>query len=482
VKWGGANQRVGLERFVNRRGPSECRRIVSACVLAAISCGLALLDGSIAASVALAQTPPPAASAPAGVSIGGPPPSGAAALATAPAPASAPAFPAPGAAAPDASSAAPATAPTPASQPAFPAPGAATLGAPAAPAPPPSAADALQTRSAALDATINGLLDIPQAPAAFTLGIASDKVARPGDLRDAAAHVTMLLGPGGKIVPGAAMEVAPLRSLSAHLTIDEWHARADLAHRLLDSIRLSIATAADPAAAGVPDAPPLIAAGARLSLIDERDYRNQPGFIADMRKALAACFPDRVTPEGEGGKHFSSIAAIKPDCQSLDTLTDRLREQYLTRGHRLELASALVASDRALTASARWQSTRVWAAYEYGLGAPAVGLAAQYDRRRDLSGKTVNDVHLGGQAHITTTEIVCSLALGYARVDDDHDALDFGGSLSLKVQRWGILRAALQGTRDFGAKTTDVIALIAFATANDETFFSRAINYISGSH
>lgn len=360
---------------------------------------------------------------------------------------------------------------------AFPAPG----GVEPAGADAPAAANAgvtLEDRAKQLDDEITSLLAIPEAPAAFALGISTETVAHPGDLRDAAAQLTTLLGPGGKILPGVAVEVAPFRSLYEHRTLEEWQAHATWQDHLLDGFRLSIATASDPSARGVTDAPPLLSGGARLSLLDDRDYRHRPEFISGTRAALARCFPARVTP-GKGGSDFSSV--VLPDCKDLPATLQALQQKYLSTGHRLELAGAVVAADRGVTSGADWRATRLWVTYEYAFGAPALGAAADVTWRDDASGEKVRDLHLGGRLSVTTGAETWSVAAAYARVaagtEVAHDAANFGATLGFKVGGWGVVRSGLQGTRDVDAKQTDLTAIVTVAAATGETLFTKSVSY-----
>ncbi len=112
----------------------------------------------------------------------------------------------------------------------------------------------MQRRLRALNETLDDLLSIPETPAAFAIGTTGEAVARPGTLRDAALEVVSLYDADGDLKPGFSGEFAPFRILNEDATVDEWLKNANLGRHILDSVRLSLATAKDPAGTG-DDAP-----------------------------------------------------------------------------------------------------------------------------------------------------------------------------------------------------------------------------------
>src|SRR5690349_18842050 len=121
---------------------------------------------------------------------------------------------------------------------------------------------------------VNSLFDLPESPAAFALGLGGTPIARPGSTRDAVAALSSIVGPGGEIVPGVSIEIAPFRLFGAPQTIDDWIAQSQ-SSQLLQSVRFSLATAQDPGSVDE-HSPALVAVGVRIAIIDDRDYRRNP--------------------------------------------------------------------------------------------------------------------------------------------------------------------------------------------------------------
>jgi hypothetical protein len=332
-------------------------------------------------------------------------------------------------------------------------------------------------RAKDLDDALNELLTIPETPAAFALGVSSEAVAHPGTLRDAAAHVVAYVGPGGSVKPGFAAEIAPFRPLFVEYDIDQWVTRANVVAHLLDGFRVSLATAADPSAAAGADAPTLIAAGARLSIVDDRDYRNQPAFVSGVRDALKKCFPEggAVKP-GEGGSHFQSVPIASECDASLDKSLDALKT-LLQTGHRLEIASALTVVQSNPPFSADWRGTRVWLAYDYAFGVGSAGAALEADWLPDRQKRQTLSESAGARVALGKGISSWSASAVYDRrattPDDSDDVVKYGMSLAVKIGTLAIVRAGVQGTHAFGDKTNSALFLLSVATANDEALFSK---------
>jgi len=191
----------------------------------------------------------------------------------------------------------------------------------------------------ALNDSIDNLLAIPQTPAAFAVGATGEAVARPGTLRDATLQLATLYDANGDLKPGFNGEFAPFRVLFQDQTLADWQKNANAANRLLDSVRLSLATARDSAATGT-EAPTLVSLGLRLSFLDDRDYRRNGAFIKAVKNALITCFPDQVTPSGGGideGPGYSQIDGSSA-CASAQTDRKNAREAEATLRQAVEMA------------------------------------------------------------------------------------------------------------------------------------------------
>jgi hypothetical protein len=193
-----------------------------------------------------------------------------------------------------------------------------------------------------LNTSIDELLAIPQTPAAFAVGATGEAVARPGTLRDATLQLASLYDSNGNLKPGFNAEFAPFRVLFEDQTLAEWQKNANAGNRLLDSVRLSLATAKEPTAATT-DAPTLVSFGLRLSILDDRDYRRNPDFVKAVAAALQTCFPSQVKPDGGGifaGKGFTQIDASDA-CKSAQA------EQNAAVAKEAELRQAVAAAQAA---------------------------------------------------------------------------------------------------------------------------------------
>jgi len=357
---------------------------------------------------------------------------------------------------------------------AFPAPGAAAPAAGASAGT--SKEDEYKQRGKALDDALDALLAIPETPAAFALGVSPETVAHPGTPRDAVAQVVAYVAPGGSVKPGLATEVAPFRPLFAKYTVDQWKAKQDVSwyEYLLDGFRLSLATAADPTAPAS-SAPTLIAAGARLSIVDQRDYRRNDAYVAAVRDALTKCFPDQVTP-GQGGTSFQAVQ-IAGDCRlDLDKALEQAKK-LLTSGFRLEVAAAIVTAQTQPPFQADWRSTQIWAAADYAFSIGTVGLAGAADWHDDVLNERVSSQSLGARINLGTSRGSWTASALYGRfgqtTTDKHSDIKYGTTLDGKIASYVVLRAGLQGIRDLDAHTNSLLFLVSLATANGDPVFSR---------
>ena len=168
------------------------------------------------------------------------------------------------------------------------------------PAADPEAANADQAHEASkqrLKDTLDQLSGVPETPAAFSLGISAEAVAHPASIHEAVAELKTILGPDGELVPGAALEVAPLYRLMSAVTYQEW--RDSVWRPILGSLRFSLATASDPATPAGESAPVLLAVGARLGF-DGTDPRYHAAAVDAIQDALVSCAPGRIQPAGDG--------------------------------------------------------------------------------------------------------------------------------------------------------------------------------------
>jgi hypothetical protein len=333
-------------------------------------------------------------------------------------------------------------------------------------------------RTKELDERLDNLLAIPEIPAAFALGVSTETVAHPGTLRDAVAAVTAHLGTDGSLEPGLAVEGAPLRPLFLKYDVDEWKEKPWW-WQPIDSLRLSLATASDPAAAAGTNAPTLASAGFRVSIIDQRDYRNNSTFVRQVRTALTSCFPGggKAKP-GDGGKNPSRVVVAGPCEADLTKTLDDL-SKTLKNGHRLELDAAVTFAQSQPATSVDWRSARLWAAWDWAFGAGTVGAALDAQLRDPGGGASrVSDATVGIRAALGQEAVSWSVSalLGeIGQTPDDHNPVfRYGSALSLKVARYGVARAGLQGSHDFDNGVDSAILSVSLAAANGETIFSRA--------
>lgn len=360
------------------------------------------------------------------------------------------------------------------------------------------AAERLQDRLGELDDRVNELMTVPETPASAMLDVGSDAIARPAEVREAAAHLLSAFTVDGRIRPGVAIELAPVRLLRrdayARRAWPGAHeaAASSYGERLGESLRLSVATAMDVTGAEESQ-DTLVAFGLRVSLIDTMDYRYNTAAIGRVRTLLASAFPRQVTPGGGDDPHaFTSV-----DPAELDAELDRaLAEAYdaMRVGHRLELAFAGVLSAGALADAAdevELRSLRAWLAYEWGAARSfSLDLALQYEWLREPDVETEDSIEghrarLGLRANVEGTNARWHVVLsgGLRHVPDAEDdettgGVEFGTSGEITVSegvligggllatwwsgdgwgttvtasvRWGNHEAPLQWAREYGA-------------------------------
>jgi chemotaxis protein histidine kinase CheA len=89
--------------------------------------------------------------------------------------------------------------------------------------------------------------------------------------------------------------------------------------------------------------------GLRVSFLDDRDYRRNPEFVAQVRDALATCFPAQVSPEGGGLLDGQGYTQIKPRDACKLAQTQREKAAKAEADARQKLAERRQARDEART-------------------------------------------------------------------------------------------------------------------------------------
>ncbi len=321
-----------------------------------------------------------------------------------------------------------------------------------------------------IDATLDDLLEVPETPAAFTLGLSPDVVARPSSLKEVAGALKTIIGADGKLVPGAAIEVAPFyRLVTRDATAEDWV--KDVYRPLLGGFRLSLATASDPRASDSGNAPTLVALGARLG-IDTTDIRYHANAVTELRRTLASCAPAQTLPGGAEGQ--VTHLELQPNCEF------EKREKSLTSelsGIRAELAGTATFVDRREgDAQAELRAWRGWVAVEGRTSANfGAGLAADYELVRQ-PGPDLHNVRGGARLNLDTTVVDASLGAAYvrrSRAEDGDNWLELGGSASAKLSSLGLLTVGVQLSRSLEDDRRDLIALVALSTASGEPLVSK---------
>jgi hypothetical protein len=349
-----------------------------------------------------------------------------------------------------------------------------------------------EARRGALRAFIEAALTIPDSPAAFALGVASTPVARPGTIREASAAVGALVGPGGELVPGVSAEVAPVRLASRPRTVDEW-SETSVPLRVLDSIRISVASAEDPAAAAEPEAAALAAVGFRVGY-HANDYRWNEALRTAVRKTLVECGPrgGHVPPgPGDDIRSFSSLN-VSCDPAAVDAALLKLYDDSQNEGWRLEVAAtAVVAAATVLPGAASdWRSSRAWVSFEYAFRRYAFGGAVDgsvRDQAPPDSDDKVGDVRLGGFMEIRNDDVQWNVAAGYVASNLASDAVDserllqVGTSLALELNAWMATNLGLQALCGFqDGSECDVVVVTSLAVAGLEDPFGWGSGPSSG--
>lgn len=405
-----------------------------------------------AASICFAQVPPAAAPAPT-------PPAGTEAPAAA-TPTPAP----PSVAAPAAASASPAPFPTNGE-------GVAT---PVAS----TNADTYKASQERVQKQIDELLEVPETPAAFSLGLSADVVARPSTLREAAGSLKTIIGPDGKLIPGAAIEVAPFYApFTRNKTAEQW--RNDRVETLLASFRLSVATASDPRAVDPDNAATLLAIGARIGY-DGTDPRYHQEAVKAIQDELAKCAPppdDNHFPPGAVEGQAGSVET--PDCGFEKAETEIVEN---LSGLRWELAGTSIYSDRKVNDNdANFRGWQAWLAGEYRFSSSSgLGLGLDY-RLSEVPGPNPKAFRVGARYNRESDHFTLSVAGAYANrtaissTDDTakDNWFDAGATLSAKISDTNALSLGAQWQKNLDTKQSDLIIVFAVTTSSGEPVFQK---------
>lgn len=353
---------------------------------------------------------------------------------------------------------------------------------------PPTDEEAYREREKQVKEFVDDLLDLPESPAAFALGMTATVIARPGTSREAVATLSAIMAPDGSIVPGVSIEIAPFRLFDGARTIDEWLSRSKSCE-IAQSIRLSLATA-EGAAAAMEGSPPLIAVGARVAFVDETDYRRNRKATIAVRNALAAAAPKDapVVPGSatDGGDDPGGIEDFSGQTDVLPDLNDRLVKVYeeMLSGHRLELAGTVVfTSSTQLGAGdgGDFRSGRGWLAYDYTRKAKQFGAAvdASLVRQVDPTSMLEDDrveVRAGGRTTVQSSRGAFDLDLGYAYLEkaENDDAtphsLLVGTAGTLEIAASTKIKLGLQLACNFEAgNRCDAVVAASLLVGKDET-------------
>ena len=344
---------------------------------------------------------------------------------------------------------------------------------PASPTAPTAPADNAQRFDASakrIDKTLDDLLEVPETPAAFALGLSADVVARPSSLKEVAGALKTVVGSNGKLLPGAALELAPFyRLVTRDVTAEKW--ATEWYRPLLSGFRLSLATAADPRATDPDNAPTLVALGARLG-IDTTDIRFHREAVEALRQELIKCAPAPTLPSGKEGE--VTHLELTPACEF------EKKEEALTSnlsGIRAELASTLTFADRQVTdTDAELRAVRAWGAFEGRTSATfGAGIAGDYELIRQ-PGPNIHNLRGGARVNLDTTAVDGSFGIAYVRrtqADKGENWFDVGGSVSAKVSSLGSLSIGVQMARSLDDNRRDLIALLAITSASGESLVSK---------
>jgi len=324
---------------------------------------------------------------------------------------------------------------------------------------------------------IDELLEVPETPAAFSLGLSADVVARPTTLREAAGSLKTIIGPDGKLIPGAAIEVAPFYGpFTRKMTAEEW--RDNTFYRLLASFRLSVATASDPKAADPDNAATLLALGARIG-----DDRTDPRFHQDAVKAikgeLAKCAPPAdVNPFGNGAV-AGQPASVQQPCEF-----EKVEKEIVDdlSGLRWEVAGTSIYADRKVNdTDANFRGWQAWAAGEYRFSSSSgLGLGLDY-RLTEVPGANPKAFRVGARYNRESNHFTLSVAGAYANrtaVSSTDDTakdnwFDAGATLSAKLSDANSLSLGAQWQKNLDTKQSDLIIVFAVTTSSGESLFQK---------
>jgi hypothetical protein len=302
-------------------------------------------------------------------------------------------------------------------------------------------------------------------------------VARPSSFREVAGALKTIVGAGGKLLPGAAIELAPFYRLSVQdVTAETWAAQPLRA--IFGGLRLSVATASDPRASAAEDAPTLVSVGARMSF-DTTDPRYHRRAIVQIVEALARCAPAAgQLPGGQEGE--VTHGDLAPGCDYPDAerkITDELA------GVRTELATALVYADVPGTRQeVELRSWLLWAAIERRFSPYfGVGLAAEL-ASNDRSDEWVQGYRFGARLNADSGRYMASFGGALAHrpprladgvVADDANWVDIGGSLAAKIGKLGIVSVGAQSAQRLDEDAGDLIVIVSIASASGEPVVTK---------
>lgn len=325
---------------------------------------------------------------------------------------------------------------------------------------------------------IDDLLEVPETPAAFALGLSADVVARPTTLREATGSIKTIIGADGKLIPGAAIEVAPLyATFTRDKTVEQW--KADWFQTFLSSFRISVATASDPKAADPDNAPTLLAVGARLGY-DGTDPRYHAHAVEKLEEGLAKCAADRETNLFKDTNEGEAASVMKPECAF-----GKLEEEVVSSlsGLRFELAGTTIYADRAgaTDAETNYRGWQGWLASEYRFsGDTGVGLGVDY-RLDVVPGPNPNAFRAGARFNRESDLFTVSLAGAYATrtasTDDTErdNWLDVGATLAAKINDTAALSLGAQWQKNIDRDQSDLIILLAITNSAGEPVFERHV-------
>ncbi len=329
-----------------------------------------------------------------------------------------------------------------------------------------------------LDEAVSALIGVPEIPAAYVLGLTTTTVARPSSTREAAGELSSVIGPGGKLKPGAAIEVAPLlRLTSRDATVESW--RHQRWRGILGSWRLSLATGTDPDVLDDEQSPTLLALGTRIGY-DGTDIRYHDDEVSQLRKGLNAC-----TPGGGQVRPTSREWEVTPVAPAEGCNFRDLRQKVMesVSGFQIEAAGTFVLEDTtAEDTDADVHSAAAWLSAEWRIiSLLGVGGAIEHRRKRAEGADDIRNQG-GLRLDLNTEAFGLSLSGAYQRrsgIDGKYNWLATGGSLAANAGKWGALKLGVQGSRRLGDDTeqSDLVAMVVLASASGEPIFSR---YVGG--